>query len=165
MCGAILDKDVVSQVFAKRHELRPTAGVEFHNAIHQGLALVAGGQLLSELDQNTTFREWRAAAMQVGRVRIVPDHNVDRLANELRTRDVCVSNDEHVIALAQISGARLLYSNDGELHTDFRNKRLVDAPRGKVYTTRERRDYTSIHRRLLENPPKCANPARSVRRR
>ena len=157
MCGAILDKDVVSQVFAKRQEGRPSAGVEFHNAIHRGLGLVVGGHLLTELDQNTSFREWRTVAVKVGRVRIVPASNVDELANELRMQEVCVSNDEHVIALAQISGARLLYSNDRNLHADFRNKRLIDEPRGKVYTTRRQRDYTSVHQQLLESPPKCAS--------
>ena len=158
MCGAILDNNVVSQVFAKKQEQRPAAGVEFHNAIHQGLALVAGGHLLAELDGNTTFREWRAVATKVGRVRILPAPRIDQLADELRKQNACVSDDEHVIALAQISGARLLYTNDRDLHADFTNKHLVDKPRGKVYSTREQQDFTSVHRRLLESPLKCANP-------
>ena len=157
MCGAILDKDVVSQVFPRRQERHSAAGLEFHNAIHQGLALVVGGKNLTELDQNVTFRRWRAVATNVGRVRIVPASKVDELASELRTRKACVSNDEHVIALAQISGARLLYSNDGDLHEDFGDKRLIDEPRGKVYSTKEQRDYTSAHQKLLESPPKCAS--------
>ena len=158
MCGVILDKNVVGQVFGKRHERRPAAGVEFHNAIHQGLGLVVGGHLLTELDESTAFRQWRATAANVGRVRIVQASHVDELADELRERNACVSDDEHVIALAQLSGARLLYSNDGDLHTDFRNKHLIDQPRGKVYSTLKQQDYTLGHRQLLESPPKCASP-------
>ena len=44
-----------------------------------------------------------------------------------------MSNDFHIIALAQLAGARMLYSRDRELHQDFRNSKLVDRPRGKVY--------------------------------
>ena len=44
------------------------------------------------------------------------------------------SNDAHVLALARVSGARLLYTDDGDLMTDFKDKRFVDQPRGKVYS-------------------------------
>ncbi|MDE0058363.1 MAG: hypothetical protein OXI22_09895 [Defluviicoccus sp.] len=44
------------------------------------------------------------------------------------------SNDPHVLALARVSGARLLYTEDGDLMTDFKDKRFVDRPRGKVYS-------------------------------
>ena len=44
------------------------------------------------------------------------------------------SDDPHVLALARVSGARLLYTNDGDLMTDFKDKRFVDRPRGKVYS-------------------------------
>ena len=158
MCGAILDNDVVAQVFSKKQQARPPAGVEFHKAIHDGLSLVAGGHLLTELDGNTTFREWRAVAGNVGRVRIVPTAAVGQRTDELKQENACMSNDEHVIALAQISGARLLYSNDKDLHSDFTNRALVDGPRGKIYTTRKKLDFTPAHRRLLERPPPCASP-------
>ncbi len=160
MCGVILDNDVVAQVFSKKQQGRPPAGVEFHKAIHDGLSLIAGGHLLKELDRNTTFREWRAVASKVGRVRIVPTAGVDLLTDALKKAKACVSNDEHVIALAQISGARLLYSNDKDLHSDFTNKTLVDGPRGKIYTTRKKLDFTATHRQLLEAPPSCADPRR-----
>ena len=45
-----------------------------------------------------------------------------------------VSDDPHVLALARVSGARLLYTNDANLMADFKNKRLIDDPRGSVYT-------------------------------
>ena len=44
----------------------------------------------------------------------------------LTLSDSCRSNDPHVIALAQINGARLLYSNDEALQKDFGDKRLEE---------------------------------------
>ena len=43
------------------------------------------------------------------------------------------SDDPHVLALAQESGARLLYTDDTALMRDFKDKRFIDKPRGKVY--------------------------------
>ena len=57
--------------------------------------------------------------------------------------------------LAQVSGARLLFSNDVPLHRDFKNRDLVDVPRGKVYSTREDTSFTQRHRRLLNDPALC----------
>ena len=41
---------------------------------------------------------------------------MDEREEELNEEGRCHSNDTHVIALAQITGARLLYSNDKALH-------------------------------------------------
>ncbi len=46
------------------------------------------------------------------------------------------SDDPHVLALARFSGARLLYTHDGHLIEDFKNKTIIDGPRGKVYPLR-----------------------------
>ena len=92
---------------------------------------------------------------QYGKVHTVERENVDPLAAGLRASQSCVSNDEHVIALAQVSGARLLFSNDVPLHRDFKNRDLVDVPRGKVYSTREDTSFTQRHRRLLNDPALC----------
>ena len=45
------------------------------------------------------------------------------------------SNDQHVILLAVAGDARLLYSNDKDLHADFRSPSIIDNPRGRVYST------------------------------
>lgn len=50
----------------------------------------------------------------------------------LRTR--IRSDDPHVLALARASGARILYTADHRLMDDFKDKRFIDEPRGKVYT-------------------------------
>lgn len=53
------------------------------------------------------------------------------------------SDDEHILALARLSGARILYSHDENLHKDFKNTEIVPKPRGRVYKN-------PSHARLLE---------------
>ena len=75
-----------------------------------------------------------AEFVRAGRAIHIP---VDRFADderELRESDLLRSNDPHVLALARASGARLLYTGDTDLTADFKDKRLIDNPRGKVYT-------------------------------
>ena len=86
-------------------------------------------------------------------MRTVNADQVNAKAEELKNE--CVSDDQHIIALAQISGARLLYSHDGDLQEDFRNKELIDRPRGKVYSTKKTKNFTSAHRGLLGRQDLC----------
>ena len=157
MC-AILDANVAGQVFGAD---RPAAGRAFFDWIDSGPGrLVAGGRLLRELDTNRAFREWRLQAVLAGRITLLNDEAVDRRTGELEQENACRSNDEHVIAVAQLGGPRLLYSNDGDLQDDFADKRLIDRPRGKVYSTKERPDLRPEHRRLLANRNLCRSGGR-----
>lgn len=88
----------------------------------------------------------------------MPDEDVDARTDELRRKDVCVSDDEHVLALAITSGARLLYTNDNLLMDDFRNRDIIPGPPGKIYTTRDRKDYRPAHRKLLGMKNLCRAP-------
>ena len=53
---------------------------------------------------------------------------------DLQRRGLLQSDDSHVIALARASGARLLYTGDTALIADFKDKRLIDKPRGRIYS-------------------------------
>ncbi len=88
-------------------------------------------------------------------MRTIDEAEVMTRASELQAEGQCSSNDQHVIALAQVSGARLLYSNDAQLQEDFKNSRLVDSPRGKVYTTIRHSDFRPSHRDLLRRTDLC----------
>ena len=66
-----------------------------------------------------------------------------------------MSDDEHVLALALVSGARLLYTNDAALISDFKNRTIVATPRGKIYTTAENDNVTAAHLRLLADRNLC----------
>ena len=159
MC-AILDANVAWQVFETERP-RPPAGRAFFGRIDSGrVRLVVGGRLRRELDRIREFRRWRRGAVLAGRVTLLSDEVVDRTAFRLQQEQTCRSDDEHVVAVAQISGARLLYSNDTDLQDDFTDKALIDQPRGKVYSTRIRDDLTPAHRRLLANGNLCRSGVR-----
>ena len=152
MC-AIIDNNVVAEAFGPD---QTPAGTAFRDSVDQeGLRLVVGGALLDELDHNQNFRRWRAVARLYGRVQMIGREVVETLAEQLRSSNSCVSNDAHVIALAQVSGARLLFSNDKDLHRDFKNRHLIDDPRGKVISTNEGTAVTRSHRRLLNDSSLC----------
>ena len=86
------------------------------------------------------------------------DEDVNGRAEALRRNNICTSNDEHVIALALVSGARLLYTNDKALIEDFKNRDIVAGPRGRIYTTARNDRFTEVHRQLLAEPDLCRAP-------
>ena len=151
MC-AIVDASVAGEVFGPS---RTPAGKEFFNWVNQRRGrLVTGGKLLAELNK-TPAREWVRQALISGQIRAMDEGDVEAKTRELRRENVCKSNDPHVIALAVISGARLLYSNDEDLHNDFTAKSLIDKPRGKIYSTLKSKDTTAGHRNLLARRDLC----------
>ena len=146
MC-AIVDANVASEVFG---DARPPAGRRFFDWLGSPRGeLVVGGKLRAELSRNLRFSRWLEIAIRYGRARSVMDEEVEDRANELRRREACTSDDTHVLALALVSGARLLYTNDAALIKDFKNRRIVANPGGKVYTTAKGNRLTSTHKRLL----------------
>ncbi len=152
MC-AILDASVVHKVFGND---RPEAGKKFFEWFTAGNGrLVGGGEQLRELDQNHAFREWRGQAQRAGRFTRFDDHEIDDRTRMLEETASCQSNDPHVIALAQVSGARFLYSDDGDLHRDFGNRALIDNPQGAVYSTSQSDKFTRAHRKLLGRRNVC----------
>ena len=80
------------------------------------------------------------------------------MQRELRREGVCKSNDLHVLGLALVSGARLLYTNGTALIDDFGNRAIVARPRGKIYTTARNAAVTDAHRRLLAARDLCRMP-------
>lgn len=102
--------------------------------------VVYGGQLAQELFEIEAGRRWLLQATRAGRAIQVPDADVSRKQTEIDRSGLCESDDSHVIALAQVSGARLLYSNDTRLHRDFRNRHLISRPRGSIYQTLDHAD-------------------------
>lgn len=129
MC-LILDANCLHKVF-------PSADEEFlpiENAITSGKAkLVYGGTKLLE-EYKRVALAWRmiVALDKAGRTRKVNDLKVDAMENSLMAAGQLQSDDPHVIALAKISGVRLLCSHDKNLHADFTDPHLMQ-PRGSVY--------------------------------
>ena len=153
MC-AILDANSVSEVFGFN---RPPAGKAFFNWLDKGSGhLVVGGKLGKELDRGSIgFRKWGQQARRSGRMKIENEGRVKVREEEIEAEGTCRSNDVHVLALAQVSGARLLYSNDEALQQDFTDKKLIDSPRGKVYSTLVNKNFVPSHKMLLARKDLC----------
>ena len=154
MC-AILDANVTAEVFGNK---KTPAGQKFREWLDSGhSSLVMGGKLADELTHEG-FRAWSATAIQYGKLQLVDRAKVDERVTELHSSNDCISDDEHVIAVAQLSGARLLFSNDTDLHFDFKSKNLIDEPRGKIYSTNQSKDFTPGQKRLLADKTLCRKP-------
>ena len=122
--------------------------------------LIVGGKNTIELTHNRNFERWFLEARRLGgRVRQVRASMIKEIEDQLSGR--VTSNDLHVVALALVSGARLLFTDDRKLRNDFRNSDVISGPDGRVYTTRgdvERR-FTAEHRELLESENLCRGMA------
>ena len=158
MC-ALLDANVKHEVFGINR--RTEAGEEFFKWINgdikgKTLTLVVGGKLTKELtrDDNKVL-EWLAEANLSAKVFVVSDLQIKDAKKEIEGVAL-KSNDQHVILLAIASGVRLLYSNDKDLHSDFRSPNVIDNPRGRVYSTLKSGGLDGGKRRLLrEVSEKC----------
>jgi hypothetical protein len=109
--------------------------------------LVAGGKLLEELANKEDVGKRLIELERAGRLRSPDRTMLSWEETRLRRDGRCVSNDHHVLALAIVSGARTLATNDDDLIGDFKNKAIIDQPRGSVY-----RDVPE-HKRLLRHTP------------
>ena len=60
-------------------------------------------------------------------------------------------DDPHILAWAQVSGARLLYTNDKCLKDDFKNKSIISHPEGTVSFTDKRKNNTIRYSRFTRS--------------
>ena len=155
MC-AIIDNNVRHEVFGAE-DVQTEAGKHFLNWLNVRRGkLVVGGKLLEELSDYGGFKSWLGQALQSGSAIRVPSAPVEEETSALQDKNVCKSNDAHVLALARVSGARLLFTNDQALQEDFTNPQIVSGPRGRVFTTRLRQDFSNTHKSLLNRSDLCA---------
>jgi hypothetical protein len=118
--------------------------------------LVAAGKLLEELAGKDDVRKRLVELERAGRLRRTDGVRLEEEETLLRNSGRCVSNDHHVLALAIVSGARTLATDDDELIRDFKNKAII-APKGSIY-----RD-TPEHQHLLQHTKSCGIHASSRR--
>lgn len=132
MC-ATLDADCLHEVFGSGD--RPEPGTKFHDWLEKHGKLVVGGPLREELGRSNNFLKWYRQAILSGLATEFNDRIVNEKTEKLINEGSCQSNDAYIIAIAQVSNVRLLYSNDGNLNSDFQNSNLINNPRGKIYST------------------------------
>ena len=153
MC-AIIDASVTFEVFGQR---QTKAGTEFRGWLDNNRGkLVVGGKNLTELQKNSSFSRWFLEARRLeGKVQQIKNTEISEVQLEIVQRNPLKSDDEHVLALATVSGARLLYTNDKDLQRDFGNPKIISSPYGKIYTTLISKTFSPGHRDLLEEENLC----------
>ena len=107
------------------------------------LRIVSGHKLKKEL-LKTKVRSIYQELVLGGRVIEVPYDEVEHEISKLKAVKLR-SNDVHILALARVSGARVLFSRDSNLHSDFKNIKVLK-PKGKIYQTKR-------HMKLLDEVP------------
>ena len=152
MC-AIIDANARHEVFGDNQS---PAGKFFLNWLLDkgGARLAVGGKLWAELNSYGKFQPFFADLLRRSKIVKCDDDSVN--AEAALIDDICQSNDSHILALARVSGDRLLYSNDLDLHEDFKNPRIIDEPRGRIYTTVKYNGIRKAHRTLLNRKDLCA---------
>ena len=118
-------------------------------------ALVFGGtKYRREIDKLEKARLFFVNRCRAGRAYLVDQGIVDTEEARLCAAKACTSDDEHVVALARMSGARIVCTEDRALWRDVRDKKLLDRPRGRVYRT-------ARHKSLLHHDPACRKPTKN----
>jgi hypothetical protein len=83
-----------------------------------------------------------------GIIKLYKDEEIDALEDRYKNHAEVTSDDEHVIAIADRSGCRLLFSADKALTSDFKNPKIINRPRGKVINSR-------YYAQIVNNAPAC----------
>ena len=147
MC-AIVDVNVVHQGLGRD---RTDAGKFFFDWLLNGGVLVVGGSKFeSEIRRDSKFLMFVNERRQSGKVRQgIKRDEVDVEQNRLIGRNICESDDEHILALARVSDTRILFTNDDALQNDFRSPNIINNPRGQIYTTAVHKEVQQVHRDRL----------------
>jgi len=116
--------------------------------------IVYGGALATELARVKEGARQLKVLSAAGKAYEPPSGAVAVEERAVRRLGIAVSNDLHVIALARISKARVLCSADRYLHADFKNLRLLPAPKGRIYQNAE-------HASVLRHDPGCIGRRRN----
>jgi hypothetical protein len=147
MC-VIIDACVRDLVFATPPS---TAAVPVLKWIEEGDGRMAygGTKLCNELFRSVSASRRIKAWKQAGRAMQFRNSVVDAEESVVRAMNVASSNDVHILALARVSGARVLFSSDGNLHADFKNPAILNKPRGTIYQTKH-------HSKLLKHEASCS---------
>ena len=130
MC-LIVDANLASLVFGENLNDDFSPIIDWLTFPQKDGKLVVGGHLATELDKVGAAKRFVRSLLDAGRARRIPNVVTDE--EEKKIVNSCRSDDPHVIALARLSGARILCSKDQDLHKDFLNRELIDDPQGHIY--------------------------------
>lgn len=144
MC-IIIDANTAPSMTAGAPQALPVLGW-----IKRGTSRIAigGTKQAIEYAKLKEFIKLLAVLDRAGRLRRYDNKTVDDLQHGLEEDGNLQSDDPHIIALAVVSGCRLLFSHDQALHADFTNPHILQ-PKGSVY-------QNASHAHLLTSSPQCA---------
>lgn len=147
MC-VILDTNILGEAIGKNPKAAGRGFVKW--LMRNSNPLVYGGsKMIKELQKHGAFLELAEELDRSGNLRRLDDASVDIRALRFSSSDLVVSDDPHILAVAELGDARLLYSNDKELHQDFKNPQLLKGTRS-VYSTNRSSTFSKSKRDLLE---------------
>ncbi len=150
MC-LVVDTNVAPDVFAA-----PATGPfrAVYDALKRGraVAVIGGTRMRFEYERLRSIQPIILELDRAGRCRQLDDGAVDGEAMHLTREGLCRSDDEHILAVARVSGVRLLCSNDTDLHADFTNPRIL-SPKGSVYQNASHRRLIAKHCSRRRRPP------------
>lgn len=114
--------------------------------------LVYGGRLAAELGKLAEARRLLLRLYQSGQAVLMDSKLIEQAEAEVLGFEGLESDDPHVLALARVSGARVVYTEDAALIRDFTNPRVLK-PKGRVY---QRAEHCHLlgHRKGCRKPPK-----------
>lgn len=146
MC-AIMDANRWHEMFSRD---RSPAAAGFRRWLEkkQGF-LVLGGKLRREVAKGMGGKRRVQELRNRGQLVPVRDAEVDAEAERLEQDERVRSDDPHILALARVSGARLLYTNDKDLQKDFRDSRLLRD--GRIYTSVKNKKFDRRKKVLLRS--------------
>ena len=150
MC-AIVDANSLPDVFKDNTSGRAAAFLNWLGE-HQIKLVIGGTMYRDEVDKVKEASRWFRQAIRTGRAAEADNGEVDADMRQLenlrddRGRKILRSDDPHVLALARCSGARLLYTNDGDLTQDFTNGQIIGRPVGKVLPPEDYHDFLNNRR-------------------
>ncbi len=150
MC-VIIDASIASHVFAVPCEadFQPLWDwIEIKDG-----KVVYGGELHKELKRLEKTRRRLIQLWRAGKALQMPDKEVCQKERAVVASGQCRSDDPHVIALARVSGARVLCTNDRNLEKDFGNLDIVPRPKGKIYKNADHKHLLQ-HNRICVGRPK-----------
>jgi predicted nucleic acid-binding protein len=92
-----------------------------------------GGQLSQELTANRDVSQVIVELERAGKARAYNDSDIAVQQQHIANMNIH-SDDPHILALARVSGARVLCTRDTDLITDFTAPQVLAHPRGRIYS-------------------------------
>ena len=107
--------------------------------------LMRGGKIVysnsgSFESEVSVFERKLVELVRDGKAILIPEDKFRDEEEALRKSNDLQSDDPHVLALARCARVRLLYTGDSKLISDFKCRKLISNPRGKIYSGRSNED-------------------------